>query len=400
MKAATVLIPTHERAESLRLAVQSVQEQTLRDFELFIVGDGAPAQTRELASDLCAGDQRIRFFDFEKAPGQGELNRHRALQEAQGRIVAYLGDDDCWMPNHLAVIDALLNEADFCHTLQVGIDRDRRIVVLPADLRNRAFRERMLSDVFNRFDFTFAGHTLEAYRRLPYGWRTTPADFPWTDLYMWRQFLAEPWCRVNSAMIPTGINTWSHQRPHLSDAEELAFWRGRLADPAFREELWRQTADQFAVDAVAFEMELHQVNAATRALGEAHATMAAELAKSRDQLAATEAQRTELQASLARLQAAFAHSQAELAQSQVSLAHSEDELARSAAARSETDAALAAARAACEQAQARIVQVEAERAGLAESFARIAGSKSWRYTHPLRLGWRLARRLDGREPRD
>ena len=403
MKAATVLIPTHERAESLRLAVQSVQEQTLRDFELFIVGDGAPAQARELASDLCAGDQRIRFFDFEKAPGQGELNRHRALQEAQGRIVAYLGDDDCWMPNHLAVIDALLNEADFCHTLQVGIDRDRRIVVLPADLRNRAFRERMLSDVFNRFDFTFAGHTLEAYRRLPYGWRTTPADFPWTDLYMWRQFLAEPWCRVNSAMIPTGINTWSHQRPQLSDserAEELAFWRGRLADPAFREGLWRQTADQFAVDAVAFEMELHHVNAATRALGEAHATMAAELAKSRDQLAATEAQCTELQASLARLHAAFAHSQAELAQSQVSLAHSEDELARSAAARSETDAALAAARAACEQAQARIAQVEAERAGLADSFARIAGSKSWRYTHPLRLGWRLARRLDGREPRD
>ena len=55
---------------------------------------------------------------------------------------------------------------------------------------------------------------------------------------MWRQFLAEPWCRVSSAMIPTGINTWSHQRPQLSDserAEELAFWRGRLADPAFRE---------------------------------------------------------------------------------------------------------------------------------------------------------------------
>jgi septal ring factor EnvC (AmiA/AmiB activator) len=100
------------------------------------------------------------------------------------------------------------------------------------------------------------------------------------------------------------------------------------------------------------------------------------------------------------LQASLAHSQGELARLQASLAHSEDELARSAASRSETGAALAAARAACEQAQARIAQVEAERAGLADSFARIAGSKSWRYTHPLRLGWRLARRLDGREPRE
>ena len=280
------------------------------------------------------------------------------------------------------VIDALLDEADFCHTLQVGIDRDGRIVVLPADLQNRSFRKRMLSEVFNRFDFTFTGHTMEAYRRLPHGWRTTPADFPWTDLYMWRQFLAEPWCRVNSAMIPTGVNTWSHQRPHLSDgerADDLAFWRGRLADPAFREELWRQTAERFAVDAVAFEMELYHVNAATRALSEAHAAMEAELANSRDQLAATQTQCMELQASLA---------------------HSEDERARSEAARNETDAALAAARAASEQALARIAQVEAERAGLAASFARIAGSKSWRYTHPLRLSWRLARRLDGREPRD
>jgi hypothetical protein len=403
MKAATVLIPTHERVESLRLAVQSAQEQTLQDFELFIVGDGASAPTRELVSDLCARDERLRFFDFDKAPGQGELNRHRALQEADSRFVAYLGDDDCWMPNHLAVLDALLAEADFCHTLQVGIDRDRQIVVLPADLQNRSFRERMLSEVFNRFDFTFAGHTVEAYRRLPHGWRTTPAEFPWTDLYMWRQFLAEPWCRVKSAMIPTGINTWSHQRPHLSDSEradDLAYWRGRLADPGFREELWRQVADRFAADAVAFEMELYRLNASTRALAEAHAAMAAELAQSRDQLAAAEAQRAQLEASLAHSQASLAHSKDALAQSQGALAHSQGALARSEAARKETGAALAAARAACEQAQARIEHVEAERADLAATFARIAGSKSWRYTHPLRLTWRLARRLDRRAPRE
>jgi hypothetical protein len=42
----------------------------------------------------------------------------------------------------------------------------------------------MLHTMFNCFDFTFAGHTMEAYRKLPYGWRTTPQEFPWTDLYM------------------------------------------------------------------------------------------------------------------------------------------------------------------------------------------------------------------------
>ena len=64
---------------SLR-AVQSAGTEP-EDFELFIVGDGVSAQTRELASDLCAADDRIRFFDFDKAPGRG-VQRHRALQEA------------------------------------------------------------------------------------------------------------------------------------------------------------------------------------------------------------------------------------------------------------------------------------------------------------------------------
>jgi GalNAc5-diNAcBac-PP-undecaprenol beta-1,3-glucosyltransferase len=257
MTVTTVLIPTHNHVATLRQAVASVQEQTLQDFELFIVGDGVGDATRAIVADLARHDRRIRFFDFAKGPGQGETNRHGALQFAQGRFVAYLGDDDCWMPHHLSELDALLADADFGHTLQVGVGSDRDLVVMPADLEDPEFRRRMLSEMFNRFDFTFAGHTMAAYRRLPHGWRTTPSDFPWTDLYMWRQFLAEPWCRARSAMVPTGINTWTHRRPNLTDAEraeELAFWRAQAADPAFRESLWRQIARCFAGQSVRFEL--------------------------------------------------------------------------------------------------------------------------------------------------
>ena len=257
MTAATVLIPTHSHVEPLRHAVASVQQQTLRDLELFIVGDGVGEATRAVVSELSASDRRIRFFDFPKGPRKGEIHRHAALQHAQGRFVAYLGDDDCWMPNHLEVLDELLTGADFGHTMQVGIDAGRQIVVMPADLQNPAFRRRMLTEFFNRFDLTFAGHTLQAYRRLPHGWRTTPPEFPWTDLYMWRQFLAEPWCRARSAMVPTGINTWTHLRPHLSDrerADDLAYWRAQAATPEFRERLWRLAAQGFAAESVAFEL--------------------------------------------------------------------------------------------------------------------------------------------------
>ena len=259
MTAATVLIPTHNHVEPLRHAVASVQQQTLQDFELFIVGDGVADATRAVVAELSACDGRIRFFDLPKGPRKGEIHRHAALQHAQGRFVAYLGDDDCWMPNHLEMLDEILTGADFGHTMQVGIDAERKIVVMPADLQNPAFRRRMLTEFFNRFDLTFAGHTMEAYRRLPHGWRTTPPEFPWTDLYMWRQFLGQPWCRARSAMVPTAINTWTHLRPHLSDierADDLAYWSGQATTSEFRESLWRLIAQSFAAESVAVEQRL------------------------------------------------------------------------------------------------------------------------------------------------
>lgn len=277
MTEATVLVPTHAHVETLRHAVAGVQAQTVQDFELLIVGDGVADDTRAVVAELAAGDERIRFLDLPKAPRIGELNRHAALQGAAGRFVAYLGDDDWWMPDHLEVLGGLLRDADFAHTLQLGIGADGDLVAMPADLAQSAFRRRMCDELFNRFDFTFAGHTLDAYRRLPHGWQTTPPEFPWSDLWMWRQFLAQPWCRAASAMVPTGINTCSHLRRGLSVEERAALvaeWRGRMTDPTFREVLWRRIAAQFASESVRFELEAVHAGEIRADLAEARAALA------------------------------------------------------------------------------------------------------------------------------
>lgn len=257
MPAATVLIPTHNRPEALRQAILTVQAQRLQDFELFVVGDGVGDATRAVVAEMGAADRRIRFFDFPKGLHHGEVNRHAALGHATGRIVAYHGDDDVWMENHLETLDALLRNVDFGHTVHIGVKGDGQLYVLPADLANRGFRKRMLTQDFNRIDFTFGGHTLDAYRRLPHGWAPPPPDCPWNDLYVWRQFLAEPWCRAGSAIVPTCICTHSTWRPHLTDREraaEMERWRGEIARPEFREMLWRMTAETFARDLIRHEI--------------------------------------------------------------------------------------------------------------------------------------------------
>jgi len=142
---------------------------------------------------------------------------------------------------------------------------------------------------------------MDAYRRLPYGWRTTPPDFPWTDLYMWRQFLAEPWCRARSAMVPTGINTWTHKRPHLNDrerAEDIANLRAKAAVPTFREDLWRAVARRFACESVSFEIEARRfvamLDTKMSAMERSQASLTASMAEHRIEIVRLEAQCAEL----------------------------------------------------------------------------------------------------------
>lgn len=239
MPVATVLIPTHDHTECLGYSVASVLEQTVQDFELFIVGDGVSQQARDYIGALAAGDSRIRFFDFPKGERKGEHHRHAALMHASGHSVAYLGDDDIWMPHHLETLTALLRDADFGHTMHVGIGAQGEWGVLPCDLSRPDMRERMIADPpRNYFDFTFGGHSLAAYRRVE-GW-APPHDCPWSDLFMWRQFLRAPWCRAKSAMVPTAICTQTNQRPNRSDrdrADELALLRRNLSSKPFRSAL-------------------------------------------------------------------------------------------------------------------------------------------------------------------
>ena len=218
--AATVLIPTHDHGPTLLRSVRSALAQTVEDLEVFVVGDGVPDVTREVMGELTASDARVRFFDNPKGPRHGELHRHAALQEARGDIVCYLADDDLWLPGHLEELQRLLGEADFAHALPLWIDGDGEIHHLRIDLARPYWRELLLGGE-NRIPLSCGAHTLELYRRLPAGWRTTP-DETFTDLYMWQQILAVPGSRAVSGTVPTVLHFPSSAREGWTEAQRLA----------------------------------------------------------------------------------------------------------------------------------------------------------------------------------
>lgn len=62
----TVYIPTFNRVELLKRAVESVRQQTYQNLEIIIVDDCSKDGTHEYLEDISKQDLRIRYFIKEK----------------------------------------------------------------------------------------------------------------------------------------------------------------------------------------------------------------------------------------------------------------------------------------------------------------------------------------------
>ena len=94
----SVIVPTFQRPEFLRAALQSVLRQTFKDFEVLVVDDGSPMDPAPLVNAL--DDPRIRYFRHQSNRGEAAA-RNTGLRSARGDYVAFLDDDDEWLPEKL-----------------------------------------------------------------------------------------------------------------------------------------------------------------------------------------------------------------------------------------------------------------------------------------------------------
>ena len=144
----TILLPIIRPPIFLPHGIETVLTQTVAEFELFVICDGAPRETVECAQGFARRDPRVKVRAFAKDPLHGESLRDSVLREASGRFVAYLEDDDLWFPDHLEELGKTLESADFGHTIHVSVSPDGSVDALPSDLRIAEFRQLFLDDLF------------------------------------------------------------------------------------------------------------------------------------------------------------------------------------------------------------------------------------------------------------
>lgn len=102
----SVVIPTHNRSALLRQAIESVLEQELDEIEVevIVVDDDSTDDT----AAVVAAYPSVRYVHTRQ--GQAGGSRNVGIACAQGEWVAFLDDDDVWLPHKLAACRRLIRD--------------------------------------------------------------------------------------------------------------------------------------------------------------------------------------------------------------------------------------------------------------------------------------------------
>lgn len=95
MPVVSVLMPVYNAERYVKEAINSILNQTFRDFELVILNDASSDSSREII--LSIQDARIRYIENEENKGLS-FSRNRLLSEVKGEYIAWLDADDTAYP--------------------------------------------------------------------------------------------------------------------------------------------------------------------------------------------------------------------------------------------------------------------------------------------------------------
>jgi glycosyltransferase involved in cell wall biosynthesis len=97
----SIIIPSYNRAHSIRKAIDSILTQTFKDFEIIVIDDASKDNTQEVISSI--EDDRIYYF-------KNEINKERCvsrnigIEKSKGKYICFLDSDDYHLPDHLQEI--------------------------------------------------------------------------------------------------------------------------------------------------------------------------------------------------------------------------------------------------------------------------------------------------------
>jgi glycosyltransferase involved in cell wall biosynthesis len=116
----SVIIPTYNREEFIKFAIQSVIDQTFKSWELIIIDDGSTDNTKDIVQEYLS-DSRIKYVYQENQ--ERSASRNNGVNIAHGKWICFLDSDDQFLSTHLQVFSENIKEhkhIHFFYNLKVG----------------------------------------------------------------------------------------------------------------------------------------------------------------------------------------------------------------------------------------------------------------------------------------
>lgn len=105
----SVVLPTYDRPEMLVEAVESIERQSYSNIELVVVDDASPIPVREVLADRSIDDIQWRCFRHDSNRGANAA-RNTGIRKSNGDLVAFIDDDDRWLPEKIEAQVAMFRE--------------------------------------------------------------------------------------------------------------------------------------------------------------------------------------------------------------------------------------------------------------------------------------------------
>ena len=118
MNKLSIIVPVYKVEPFLCECIESIQRQTMEDYELIIIDDGSPDLSGEIADSYAQKDERIKVIHKEN---EGvSIARNTGLNIATGEYVIFIDSDDYIEPNFVKEFVTLMDETN----ADVGMSRD------------------------------------------------------------------------------------------------------------------------------------------------------------------------------------------------------------------------------------------------------------------------------------
>jgi teichuronic acid biosynthesis glycosyltransferase TuaG len=114
----SVVISYHNREQYIDQTIQSVLAQILKPLEIIIVNDGSRESSRRYLdrwADTC------KIIDLPANTGHPGAVRNQGVRHARGRFIAFLDDDDIWLPHKLEVQRRYMEQHPECAVLYSAV---------------------------------------------------------------------------------------------------------------------------------------------------------------------------------------------------------------------------------------------------------------------------------------